>query len=101
MNRVKAGQAIPVKFSLGANYGLDILTPGFPREQAAACDTGAVTGTPRQVHMPGDSTLSYDVTTNTYTLVWKTDRAWTNTCRQLVLGLKDGSEHTASFKFTK
>jgi T5SS/PEP-CTERM-associated repeat protein len=101
VNTVKAGQAVPVKFSLGHNYGLDILTAGFPREQAVACDTAAPLGPPRQVLMPGDSTLSYDVTTNTYTLVWKTDKAWANTCRQLVLGLKDGSQHVAAFKLSK
>jgi hypothetical protein len=34
-----------------------------------------------------------------YTYVWKTDRAWANTCRQLMLKLSDGSVHTANFRF--
>jgi hypothetical protein len=47
------------------------------------------------------SSLSYDPSTDTYTYVWKTAKVWANTCRQLVLTLIDGSQHTALFKFTK
>jgi hypothetical protein len=49
----------------------------------------------------GRSTLSYDATTGQYVYVWKTDKAWVNTCRQLVVTLNDGSVHTAEFKFFK
>src|SRR5206468_9355299 len=31
VNNVKAGSAVPVKFSLGSNYGLDIFKPGYPQ----------------------------------------------------------------------
>jgi hypothetical protein len=47
----------------------------------------------------GSSSLSYDATTDQYVYVWKTDKAWANTCRQLMVTLDDGSVHTAEFKF--
>jgi hypothetical protein len=45
--------------------------------------------------------LSFDPATNTYTYVWKTEKAWANTCRQLIVTLKDGSVQRANFNFTK
>jgi CheY-like chemotaxis protein len=39
----------------------------------------------------GGSNLTYDASSDTYTYIWKTDKAWKGTCRQFVLGLKDGS----------
>jgi hypothetical protein len=31
--------------------------------------------------------------------VWKTDKAWANTCRTLVVKLNDGASYKANFKF--
>jgi hypothetical protein len=42
---------------------------------------------------------SADASTDQYTYVWKTEKAWANTCRQLVVKLKDGTFHRANFKF--
>ena len=47
----------------------------------------------------GSSSLSYDAFADQYNDVWKTDLAWDNTCRQLVLTFKDGSSHRANFTF--
>jgi hypothetical protein len=33
--------------------------------------------------------------------VWKTDKAWAGTNRQLVVKLADGTSHVANFKLTK
>jgi len=41
INSVKAGQGVPVRFSLGGDQGLDIFAPGYPKSQTAACDPGA------------------------------------------------------------
>ena len=46
-----------------------------------------------------NSSLSYNATTQQYTYVWKTDKAWAGTCRQLIVRLVDGTEHRANFKF--
>lgn len=43
----------------------------------------------------GGSSLSYDPTTDEYTYVWRTNKAWLNTCRQLVVKLNDGTFHRA------
>jgi hypothetical protein len=37
--------------------------------------------------------------TNRYTYVWKTDKSWSGTCRQLAVTLSDGTTHVAGFKF--
>ena len=37
-----------------------------------------------------------------YLFVWKTDKAWAGTCRQLSVKFNDGSAaHTAIFRFVK
>src|SRR6266540_3231667 len=47
----------------------------------------------------GGSSLSYDAESDTYTYVWKTEKSWAGTCRQLIVRLNDGSERVAFFKF--
>jgi uncharacterized protein len=97
-NIVKAGQGVPVKFSLGGNQGLGIFASGFPVSRSVACDGGAATDD-IEATTSGKSGLSYDRDTDTYTYAWKTDKAWANTCRQLVLILKDGTNRVAYFQF--
>jgi hypothetical protein len=99
INSVKAGQAIPVKFSLGGNYGLNIFASGYPKVQQVACSSSTATDEVEQTVTAGASGLSYDAATSTYSYTWKTDKKWAGTCRQLVLKLVDGSEHIASFTF--
>lgn len=93
-NSVSAGQAIPVKFSLGGDYGLDIFATGYPTSHSISCD-GRVQGS----GSTSQGTLSYNAVSGTYTYVWKTDKRWSKTCRDLVLRFSDGSEYSALFKF--
>jgi hypothetical protein len=97
LNVAKAGSAIPVKFSLGANYGLGILTAGSPFSQTINCSTTAPQDAIEQTVTAGGSSLQYDAIANQYTYVWKTDKGWANSCRRLSVGLDDGSVHTATF----
>ena len=99
INLVKAGSSVPVKFSLGGNKGLNIFAAGYPKSQQIACDSTAEVGGTEATAAPGSSGLSFDPTTNVYTYVWKTDKAWANTCRQLVVKLNDTTFHRANFKF--
>ena len=99
-NQVKAGQGIPVKFSLGGNYGLGILAAGSPSSQQVACNAGA-TVDPIEATTTSNSGLTYDAAGGQYTYVWKTDKAWAGTCRQFNLRLTDGTTHSALFKFTR
>jgi len=98
-NVVKGGSAVPVKFSLGGNQGLDIFLPGYPLAKQISCDSSSPLDDIEQTLTAGGSSLSYDPTTDQYSYVWKTDKSWAGTCRQLVVILKDGSIHTANFKF--
>ena len=95
----KAGSAIAVKFSLGGNQGLDILAAGYPKSQTIPCDSTAPVDGIEQTVAAGGSSLSYDSTSGLYTYVWKTDKSWVGTCRQLVVTLKDGTAHRANFTF--
>ncbi len=97
-NARKAGSAVPVKFSLGGDKGLAIFAAGYPVSTSVDCATGqAGTGSPTA--NPGNSGLSYDPLADQYNYVWKTEKAWAGTCRQLSVTLVDGSTHTAFFSF--
>lgn len=99
VNLVTAGSAVPIKFSLNGDKGLNIFAPGFPTSIGIACDTGSPLNDIEETLTAGNSTLSYDSATGTYTYVWKTLRTWRNTCRQFTVQLDDGSVHQANFRF--
>jgi predicted extracellular nuclease len=99
INLVKAGAGVPVKFSLGGNKGLSIFAPGYPKSEQIACDSTAEVDGIEETVTAGSSSLSFDPTTNVYTYIWKTEQAWANTCRQLVVKLNDNTIHRANFKF--
>ena len=99
LNSVKAGRAIPVKFSLGGDQGLDIFAAGYPKSRSIDCDSQApVDAIETTVDNAGNSTLTYDQSSQRYQFVWKTDKAWAG-CRLLTLKLSDGTTHLANFKF--
>src|SRR5918992_1608523 len=97
VNTAKAGRAIPVKFRLGGDHGLDVLDDGYPLVRSLDCDSGATLAAIETTVTAGGSSLQYDALTDTYTYVWKTDQAWAGSCRRLVVGLDDGSRHEADF----
>ncbi len=99
VNVVNAGRAIPVKFSLNGNKGLDIFAAGFPASGVMACDVSAPPVEITETTTAGNSSLSYDPATDQYTYVWKTENSWAGTCRQLVIQLKDGCIYRANFRF--
>jgi hypothetical protein len=101
LNTVTAGQAIPVKFSLAGNQGLNIFATGYPISTKIACDTGAPLDEIEETVTAGGSSLSYDPGSGQYIYVWKTDKLWANTCRELTVKLNDNTEHKATFKFRK
>lgn len=99
VNTVRAGSAVPLKFSLAGDKGLAVLAPGFPRSQTVLCSTTAPVAAITETVSAGGSSLTYDALADRYTYVWKTDKAWADTCRQLTVRLSDGSDHTALFRF--
>jgi N-acetylneuraminic acid mutarotase len=100
VNLMNAGRAVPVKFSLGGYFGLDIFAPGYPASQQINCNTYDPIDPVEETVTPGGSSLTYDPATGWYHYNWQTDRAWAGTCRQFILRLNDGSEaHVANFRF--
>jgi uncharacterized repeat protein (TIGR01451 family) len=98
-NEMKAGQAAPVKFSLGGNQGLNIFAAGSPSSVQISCISNDPIAPVEETETAGSSSLSYDSATDRYKYTWKTESSWKNTCRQLTVTLRDGTVHTAKFKF--
>jgi hypothetical protein len=101
VNSVKAGRVIPVSFSLDGDQGLAILATGSPSSNPIACDSGDELDPVDPTASPGESGLSYDAATDTYTFAWKTSKSWANTCRLLTVTLADGTVHEAEFRFIR
>jgi CSLREA domain-containing protein len=98
---IHPGAGVPVQFTLGGFRGLDIFAPGSPSSVGITCPLAAGSGDVLLTDTPGNSGLSYDAATDTYTYVWKTDKAWAGTCRRLIVSFGDGSVRTADFAFTR
>ncbi|MFI3185098.1 MAG: PxKF domain-containing protein [Methylococcaceae bacterium] len=98
-NEVKAGSAVPVKFSLAGNQGLGILAAGYPKTQSISCSSTAVSDAIEETVTAGNSGLSYDAANDQYKYIWQTTKSWKGKCRQLIVKLNDGSEHKANFIF--
>jgi hypothetical protein len=98
-NQVDAGRAVPVKFTLGGYQGLGILATGWPRSQPIPCSSTAPVDGVEETLTAGSSSLQWDGLQ--YIYVWKTEKVWTGTCRQLVVRLVDGTSHYANFKLTR
>jgi hypothetical protein len=100
INVAKAGSAIPVRFRLGGNMGLDIFAAGYPASALSFDNATPVADGIIQDVAAGASGLQYDPIADLYTYVWKTDKSWAGTQRQLQLQLKDGSPlQWATFRF--
>jgi hypothetical protein len=96
-NVAKAGSAIPVKFSLAGNFGLDIFASGYPRYARILESGNASEDAIEETVTAGNSSLSYSG--NQYVYVWKTEKSLAGTCQQLQVKLMDGTVHAANFKF--
>jgi hypothetical protein len=99
LNVASAGSAIPVKFSLGGNQGLNIFAAGYPASSPIQCDASDPGAAIEETVNAGGSSVSYDAATGQYTYVWKTQRAWKGTCRMLVVRLSDNNQYLAKFRF--
>jgi len=98
LNVATAGNAIPVKFSLGGNRGLAILALGSPTATKFACGSDP-TDVIEEVVTATTSGLQYDPTSGQYKYIWKTLKTYAGSCYQFRLTLVDGTTHAANFKF--
>jgi hypothetical protein len=94
LNDRTAGSTVPVKFSLGGDFGLGVLAAGYPKSVQVSCSTRAVIGT-------ADATTGSGLTFSDgeYHYNWTTEKAWKNTCRTLIVKLDDNTVHEATFRF--
>ena len=75
-----------------------IFAAGSPSSAAIPCDAAAPVDVIEQTLTNTNSGLNYE-RVGQYNYVWKTDKSWAGTCRQLTLAFKDGTVQTAHFKF--
>jgi probable HAF family extracellular repeat protein len=101
-NSVKAGSAVPVKFGLGGYMGMGVISNVSPPSVKTLPKQTSVTVDPIEETVDATTSgLSYDQATGQYTYVWKTDKAWVGTDKELTITLADGTQHVALFRFTK
>jgi len=101
MNQMNAGRAVPLKFSLGGNQGLAVFAAGYPTSRLIQCNTLNPVDAVEQTTTAGSSSLSYDAVTGLYTYVWKTEKSWAGTCRQVSVKFFDGQTYLLNFMFTR
>jgi hypothetical protein len=89
INAVKAGEGVPIKFSLGGDRGSNILAPGSPSWSSCGAPGGTA----------AFGRLSYNASLRRYTFLVETDRSWAGSCADLTLALRDGTTHRARFTF--
>jgi hypothetical protein len=92
LNDLRAGDSAPLKFSLGADYGLDVVTDATQRQ--VACDSGAPLG----AATPAGGSLTYNAQLARYLYAWSSQKASAGTCRSVTLTLRDGTQHEADFR---
>jgi hypothetical protein len=96
-----AGSVIPVKFSVGADLGLNIFAPGtlFSRQincSPNACGANVGIGPFEPTESVGGG---FRITDGQYHYDWKTDKAWAGTCRELEVILLDGRRFRTKIRF--
>ncbi|MET0886691.1 MAG: PxKF domain-containing protein, partial [Mycetocola sp.] len=89
-NIAKPGQAIPVKFSLHGNQGLEVVTSArFVTEGTAT----SLVGESIETATAGGAGLTYDSRADQYTYVWKTAKTLSLKTGRFELTLSDGTVH--------
>jgi hypothetical protein len=81
----RAGDTVPVKFSLAGDRGLDVVA------RAAWRPCGVTTND----SSPAFGSLSYSAGPDRYTYMWQSDKSWAGSCREFLLVLRDGTTHAA------
>jgi hypothetical protein len=99
LNVAQAGSAIPVKFDLSGDQGLNIFAANYPVSVKIACDTSLELDTIEETVTAGGSSLSYGG--GQYIYVWKTEKSWASSCRRLDVKFIDGVTKSATFQFKK
>jgi hypothetical protein len=94
LDAAKAGDALPLKFSLHGDNGLSVVSQ--TTWTLASCSDWSSSATAAT----GQGKLTYNPLTDRYTDLVATDKSWKGSCRTVVLRLADGTDHTVHVQFT-
>lgn len=100
LNRAKAGQTIPLKWSLHDANGAPVT--GLMSAKVSTVSTDCTSGAgidPVEEYASGSSGLQ-NLGGGNHQFNWKTPKAYAGTCKTLQLTLGDGTVYTAQFQFT-
>ncbi|HCH5773729.1 TPA: PxKF domain-containing protein [Vibrio parahaemolyticus] len=103
LNLAKAGQTIPVKWSVPSSAGgliSDTSIVSSIQFSTESCTEDTIASTDiSDAQSSGSTGLRYDATTNQFIFNWKTSKGMKGSCRMLHLNLNDGSVYQAKFQF--
>jgi hypothetical protein len=99
-NRVRAGQAVPIRFTVDGYRGTTVLKAGSPTSSPISCQAVRSENVVDATEPANSGGLRQDGAKSKFKYIWKTDPRWTGTCRKLALTLVDGSSYEALFRFT-
>ena len=94
LDAAKAGDALPLKFSLNGDNGLSIVIQTTWKPASCSDWSSSATAT------AGQGKLTYNPLNDRYTELVATDRTWKGSCRIVDLRLADGTDHTVHVQFT-
>lgn len=94
-NDFKAGDGVPLRFSLAGYHGMDVIADWAPISAELPCEETPAVDSGTQV----SGRLSYHAVHDRYTYLWQTEKAWAGTCRQLIMVLADGTRRRANVRF--
>jgi hypothetical protein len=100
VNKANAGRTVPVKYSLRDANGVviaDLTSFESLVSAPATCETNVPTADAEESDAAGSTTIEFE--SGEFIYRWKTQPAWTGTCRVLRLTLTDGTQHTVAFQF--
>jgi hypothetical protein len=101
-NEGNAGRTVPVKWQIRnpqGGYIGDLAAVSALRVRKVSCGTGVpLSGGASDAASPGKSALRYDTGGGQYLFNWKTGRELAGECAAFILGLNDGTEHSAKFR---
>jgi hypothetical protein len=98
-NRVKAGEAVPIRFTVDGYRGATVLKAGSPTSSPISCQTVRSENIVDETEPANYGGLRQDGAKFKFKYIWKTNPNWAGSCRKFVLTLVDGSSYEALFRF--
>jgi Tol biopolymer transport system component len=95
IDSAKAGDSVPLKFSLRGSQGLGAVAQ--TTWQPSSCTDWSALGSPAAAQ----AKLSYAPSTDRYLDLVTTDPSWKGSCRTVDVWLTDGTRHSVHVQFTK